>query len=53
MGDLYPRVANGEIFDLCYTLQRNELSRKENDVQMLVRDIRFQKRHTCSPSPRD
>ncbi|MDR0543739.1 MAG: single-stranded-DNA-specific exonuclease RecJ [Odoribacteraceae bacterium] len=42
MGNLYPRIANGEIFDVCYTLQRNELSRKENDVQMLVRDIRFQ-----------
>ncbi|MDR0766489.1 MAG: single-stranded-DNA-specific exonuclease RecJ [Odoribacteraceae bacterium] len=41
MGDLFPRVTNGDVFDVCYTLQRNDTSRRENDVQMLVRDIRF------------
>ncbi|MDR2414049.1 MAG: single-stranded-DNA-specific exonuclease RecJ [Odoribacteraceae bacterium] len=41
MGHLFTRVNNGEVFDICYTLQKNDVSRKENDIQMLVRDIRF------------
>ena len=41
MGDLFPRINDGEVFDICYTLQKNDFMRRENDIQMLVRDIKF------------
>ena len=40
MGDLFPRISNGEFFDICYTLQENEFMGK-SDIQMMVRDIKF------------
>jgi single-stranded-DNA-specific exonuclease len=41
MGKLFPRVQGGEVFDVCYTLQENDFMGRENDIQMLVRGIRF------------
>jgi single-stranded-DNA-specific exonuclease len=41
MGKLFPRVQQGEVFDVCFTLQKNEFMGRENDIQMLVRDIKF------------
>ena len=40
MGDLFPRINNGEFFDICYTLQENEFMGK-SDIQMMIRDIKF------------
>ncbi|MDR2130755.1 MAG: single-stranded-DNA-specific exonuclease RecJ [Odoribacteraceae bacterium] len=45
MGDLFPRVHEGEVFDICYTLQKNDFMWKENDIQMLIRDIKFKEDH--------
>ncbi|MDR1274176.1 MAG: single-stranded-DNA-specific exonuclease RecJ [Odoribacteraceae bacterium] len=41
MGDLFARVRQGEVFDICYTLQKNDFMGRENDIQMLIRDIKF------------
>jgi single-stranded-DNA-specific exonuclease len=41
MGELFPRVQRGEVFDICYTLHKNEFMGRENDIQMFVRDIQF------------
>ena len=40
MGHLFPRISNGEFFDICYTLQENEFMGK-SDIQMMIRDIKF------------
>jgi len=42
MGTFYERIRNGEIFDICYTLEENDFNGKKS-LQLSIRDIRFVK----------
>ena len=40
MGKLYPKIASGAQFDVCYSVQENEYMGKI-ETQLMVRDIKF------------
>ena len=40
MGEHFPRISQGEYFDICYTLQENSFMGR-SDIQMMIKDIKF------------
>lgn len=40
MGNMYPKIAKGSPFNICYSLQENEYMGKV-ETQMMVRDLKL------------